>query len=134
MSAPERRIIVAPSEFLPLLRDCMLWKLTLTAQDMDLCASNAEAWREPLERFDRIRAVLDTTGWGERGEIDLDEHREALQEALALGLETERDLMAEGGEAAKDQRHDAYRQALEIETFMHAAGLEIPPPEGEHDA
>jgi hypothetical protein len=133
MSAPERRIVVASSEFLPLLRDCLLWKLTLTVQDMDLCASNAEAWCEPLERFDRIRAVLDTTGWCERGEIDLDEHREALQEALALGLETERSLMAEGGEAAKDQRHDAYRQALEIETFMHAAGLEIP-PEGGPDA
>jgi hypothetical protein len=134
MSAPERRIVVAPSEFLPLLRDCLLWKLTLTAQDMDLCASNAEAWREPLERFDRIRAALDATGWCEHSDIDLDAHRQELQEALALGLETERSLMAEGGEAAKDQRHDAYRQALEIERFMHEAGLEIPPPEGGSDA
>jgi hypothetical protein len=133
MSAPERRIVVASSEFLPLLRECLLWKLTLTAQDMDLCASNAESWREPLERFDRIRAVLDATGWCEHGDIDISEHRQALQEVLAAGLETERDLMAEGGDAAKNQRHDAYRQALEIERFMHAAGLEIPQA-GERDA
>jgi hypothetical protein len=50
-----------------------------------------ERYREPLERLDRVRALLDVVGWGETDppvevRVDLREHRWALMKALELAL------------------------------------------------
>ncbi len=129
------RIIVAPTDFLPLLQECVLGVMHDAAEEVEHARFDVEAYQQPLARLDRIRALLDVTNWGEHGDIDLSEHREALQDALSDRLATERDMQVRAGEAPKDDegRQRAYRYGLEIEAFMAEAGLEIPRA-GEQDA
>lgn len=128
-----RRTIAVPSEFLPLLLECLLSALRSAAQAIESCGLDPEAYREPLSEFDAIRATLDAIGWGATTERDVDAHREALQAALTARLETERAMLADarvsierehrGGE---DQVQAAYAYTLRVERFMRDAGLEIP--------
>jgi hypothetical protein len=50
-----------------------------------------ERYREPLDRFDQARALLDLVGWRETGaptevRVDLREHRRALLDALGVEM------------------------------------------------
>jgi hypothetical protein len=50
-----------------------------------------ERYREPLDRFDQARALLDLIGWRETGaptevRVDLCEHRRALLDALGVEM------------------------------------------------
>jgi len=81
-----------------------------------------------VARFDRTRALLDEIGWNERDheqdvEIDLDRHRQVIEEALSEALEGERSLMSEKGQGAAQQRSRARARAATVEEFMAAAGL-----------
>ncbi len=116
---------IIPAEFRPLLTECLLGVMQDAAADVEGCGFDAEAYPEPLERLDRIRAALDATGWGAGADIDLGAHRDALQDALSDRLETEHHLVSEQGQAAKKQRQRACRYALQIEAWAESVGLEV---------
>lgn len=119
------------AEFLPLLTESLLESLRYAAEAVVDAGLAAESYPEPLSEFDAVRAALDAIGWGAAGHIDVDAHRDVLQKALAIRLATERHLRqsaeaAPENDGAERQRQRAHRCALELETFMHAAGLTIP--------
>jgi|GEM_PF-1330617 len=121
------RIIVASIDFLPLLLESLLEWLRSSAEAVENCGFDVDAYPQALARLDRIRALLDATGWGEHGDIDLSEHSEALRDALADRLATERDMQAsakEDTDAKGGQRASEY--AGQIEAFMREAGLDVP--------
>ena len=64
-----------------------------------------DGYTEALAHFDAIRAALDSLGWGEHADLDLDAHRDVFQSALAERLSTERDMTADALDAiGKDTR------------------------------
>jgi hypothetical protein len=128
------RIIVASTRFVPLLQGCLLGEIREAAEDLALCEFDLDAYPPALARFDRIRALLDSTAWGEHGDIDLSEHSEALQDALSDRLGTER-AMRTSAERDKDEegRARASDNARQIEAFMRKASLTIPVA-GDNDA
>jgi hypothetical protein len=132
MNAEHR--IVASAEFVTLLAESLMGVLHSAAEAIEVAGFDPDAFTEPLARFDRIRAALDATGWGDHGDVDLDTHGEALQDALADRLDTERHMRATA-ERDKDEqeRQRARANVLQIETFMREAGLGIPEA-GEPDA
>jgi len=133
----ETRVITTiPADFRPLLLECLLEALRDAAEAIEQCGLHAESYPEPLEHFDSIRAALDAIGWGVNAEIDVDVHRDALQQALSGRLTTERHMQATAEAAPagdEDGRQRAYRYVLEIETWATSAGLVIPEA-GERDA
>lgn len=135
----EHRVTV-PADFVGLLVEALLSELILAAQHVEDAGLDPASYPRPLARFDAIRALLDAIGWGEHDitEIDLDDHQDVLARALAARLAMERDCIidAEGSptaRGAREQREHAHGYALQIERFMHDAGLEIPEA-GERDA
>jgi hypothetical protein len=115
------------------LREALYSELGNVAEELDEIVVASERarddWSGPVARFDRARAVLDEIGWNERDhehdvEIDLDRHREVIEEALSAELERERCLMSEQGESAANQRSEARARAATVEAFMTAAGLD----------
>ncbi|MGA2455579.1 MAG: hypothetical protein ABSG93_18895 [Solirubrobacteraceae bacterium] len=121
------RIIVAPTELLPLLQECLLECVHSAAEGVEQCGFDVEAYPDALARLDLIRALLDATGWGEHGDIDLSVHREALQDALSERLATERDMQASAEQdASEGGRQRASEYIGQLVTFMQEAGLVIP--------
>jgi hypothetical protein len=121
------RIIVAPTRFVPLLQDCLLGAIREAAEDLALCEFDLDAYPPALARFDRIRALLDSTEWGEHGDIDLHEHSDALRDALTERLRTERAMQATAErDQGEQERRRASENARQIEAFMREAGLTIP--------
>lgn len=137
---PDDRRVTVPEEFTGLLVESLLSELRVAAQHVEDAGLDPASYPRPLADFDAIRALLDTLGWGEREtpEVDLDDHEDVLQRALADRLATERDCIADAdrdaaAQGAREQRDRAHGYALRIERFMHDAGLEIPEA-GERDA
>jgi hypothetical protein len=118
-----------PADFGELLLEALLEGLRSAAEDVERCGLDAEAYPEPLEQFDRIRAALDAINWGAGGDIDIENHRLALQQALSDRLRTERHMRA-SAEADADERgrQRAHGYARQIEAFMTEAGLGIVEP------
>jgi hypothetical protein len=128
------RIIVASTRFVPLLQGCLLGEIREAAEDLALCEFDLDDYPPALARFDRIRALLDSTDWGEHGDIDLREHSDALQDALAERLRTERAMQAAAErDKGERERSRASENARQIEAFMREAGLTIPAA-GDDDA
>jgi hypothetical protein len=132
------QVIVAPTQFVPVLLECLLGVMRDAAEGVEHCQYDLDAYPQALARFDRIRALLDATGWGEHRDIDLSEHSEALQDALSDRLATERGFLADAdamreNTGAAAQRERASEYASQIEAFMREAGLTIPEA-GEQDA
>jgi hypothetical protein len=135
LDGEHERYVTVPDDFDALLVETLIGDLQTAAQNVE---GGPDA--DSLERFDSIRELLDAIGWGESGRIDLDLYGYALARALADRLDLERHMAADAAESvekghknAEQARDHAYRYALQIETFMHDAGLTIPPA-GEQDA
>ncbi|MGP0101916.1 MAG: hypothetical protein ACLPUT_09920 [Solirubrobacteraceae bacterium] len=129
----EHRITV-PDDCAGVLLESLLEALREAAQAFDDCRGPDPAFYcERAVRFERIRAALDALGWGEHdtAEIDVDDHRQVLQLALAERLATERESIADAdrdatARGAREQRERACSYALAIERFMRDAGLHVP--------
>ena len=113
-------------ELLETLVQSLLYSLMTIAVEFDVLDMEPGPYRVQVDRFEAIRAVLDAIEWGARGEIDVEAHRDVLQQVLADRLIAEHSLMQEQSDTAKDQREHSYACALTIESFMHENGLEIP--------
>ncbi len=121
-----------PASAVVQLREALYSELGNVSQELDeivvMAGRAQDDWTEPVARFDRARALLDEIGWNERDperdvEIDLDRHREVIEEALSDALDRERFLMSEQGQGAAQQRSRARARAATVEAFMAAAGL-----------
>ncbi|HUB74015.1 MAG TPA: hypothetical protein VL979_08270 [Solirubrobacteraceae bacterium] len=113
-------------EFRPLLFGALIEALRHAAEAVVRCGTDPADYPAALADFDRTRATLDAAGWGASSTIDIDPHRDVLQEALSARLGIERYLEAETGDHAEGQRQRAHKRVVEIERFMHDAGLVIP--------
>jgi ElaB/YqjD/DUF883 family membrane-anchored ribosome-binding protein len=118
----------------PRLREALYSQLCKVAEELDEIVSSTgralDDWSVPVARFDRTRAALDVLGWNERSpehdmEIDLDEHRQVIVDALCDELDTEHYLMSEKGPAAKRQRQKARARARTIEAWAESVGLKL---------
>jgi len=123
-----------PVAAVPRLREALHSQLGNVAEELSEIVVSPERalddWSEPVERFDGVRAVLDVIGWNDRTrecdtEIDLDQHREVIVEALRDELDLEHYLMSEKGRAAKRQRQKARARARTIEAWAESAGLKL---------
>jgi hypothetical protein len=124
-----RRLPVA-AEFRPLLTEALLEGLRYSAEAVIAAGLDPASFADSLSEFDAVRGALDAAGWGTAEHVDVDAHRDVLQKTLTLRLETERHLRQSAedtpaADGAERQRQRAHRCALEIETFMHRAGLMI---------
>jgi hypothetical protein len=133
----ERRITI-PDDFIDLLIEALLSDFRDAAQSVENAGLDPDAYPDPLEHFDSIRALLNALSWGEHTDIDLDAHHGVLQTTLTERLEMERGFMADAStsrtaEGAKRQYDHAHGYALQLEAFMRRAELEIPEA-GEQDA
>ena len=99
-----------PAAAVPRLREALYRQIGTTAEEIDqiiLWAGRAhDDWSALVARFDRARVVLDVIGWNDRTrerdtEIDLDQHREVIVEALRDELDAERYLMSDKGAAQR---------------------------------
>jgi hypothetical protein len=87
-------------------------------------------WSAPVARFDRTRALLDAIGWNERDpepdlEVELEQHRQAMEESLSAQLDSELYLASQSGPAAGKQRRRAGAYAATIQAFAEGAGLDL---------
>ncbi len=110
--------LVVPAEMVPYLRQGLHFKLGNAADAISevvvqLDSERGAGWyREPLERFDRLRVLLDHIGWEETDSpvevhLDLREHRHAVLEALCVQV-----LVSE----------DELRESARVEAERTAAG------------
>jgi hypothetical protein len=123
-----------PADAVLRLREALYGQIGDVAEDLATATRQParearEEWTEPVARFDRTRALLDEIGWNERdpersAEVDVDQHRQVIVEALSAQLESEHHLMSERGPAAAQQRHRARNYARTIEALMAAVGLD----------
>lgn len=100
-------MLVVPAEMVRYLRDGLLLELVDAATDVydagtDTRTMSKPGWyREPLAVFDRDRLLMDLIGWEDTDtqadvQIDLQEHREAVLEALWSRLHYSDDELREG--------------------------------------
>jgi hypothetical protein len=112
--------------------ECLLGVMRAAAEEVEQCEYDLDAYPPALARFDRIRALLDSTNWGEHTGIDVREHHDALCDALSDRLATERAMRASAEEDADEKgRQRASEYASQIEAFMREAGLTIPQASGQ---
>jgi hypothetical protein len=130
------RYVTVPEDFADVLFESLIGELRQAGAAIETAPD-----RDALEHFDSIRELLDAIGWGSGERIDLDLYGDALRQVLANRLSLERYMLADAAESvekghkgAEQARERAYAYALEIERFLHEAGLPIPPEGGESDA
>lgn len=89
--------ITVPAQLVGVLRDGLHSEIGNAAEAFAQAADQADreqhpdSYREPLERLDRTRALLDLIGWSTTDptvavRVDLREHREAVLGALDVAL------------------------------------------------
>ncbi len=89
--------LVIPPDMVSHLRDGLHASIGSAAEAISQVVAQAgrerhpERYREPLDRLDEARALLDLIGWRETGaptevRVDLREHRRALLDALGLEM------------------------------------------------
>jgi DNA-binding XRE family transcriptional regulator len=99
--------LVVPAEMVTYLRDGLLSEIVDAASHVQGAGTHTEKmskpgwYREPLAFFDRHRALMDLIGWEDTDTqadvyIDLQEHREAVLEALRSRLNYTNDELREG--------------------------------------
>ena len=92
-------LVTISAQALPPLRDGSVGALGNAAEALSEAVSTSprarrrEWWRAPLARLDGVRALLDELGWdgddpSVQLDVDLREHGQAVQEALAVALPT----------------------------------------------
>lgn len=122
--------IVIPPRIIGYARESLCSQLGLAAEDIgegihEWGHRHPERYAEPVERFDRIRRLLEFVGWADanpRQPITVTAPRDqmTLIDALMAQLAVERDMMEEdrGLRDAERQIKTARRRAREIEKFL----------------
>lgn len=133
MNVPLPHRVVASAELAPVILQALLEELRGAVESVERCGLDPDGYPEALAHFDAIRAALDSIGWGEHADLDLDAHRDVFQSALADRLRSERHTMADAldsiesdHKAAETQHQRAYRYSVQLEALMTEAGLTIP--------
>jgi hypothetical protein len=106
--------------------------------DMPDREQHPERYREPLEHFDAVRALLDLIGWGETDppvevSVDLREHRRALTDALQIALLAGNDDLEEAEaidaqrarRAEPPKREATTRRVLALREFVAAVEAQV---------
>jgi hypothetical protein len=125
-----------PAELRPIVFGALIEAFRGAVESVERYVLNPDSRREALARFDAIRAALDSIGWGEHADLDLDAHRDVFQSALAERLSAERAMLADALETEAGHKdagvasQRAYGYTMQLEAFMHEAGFTIP-QEGE---
>jgi hypothetical protein len=77
-----------------------------------------EEFQEPFQRFDKLRRLLDTIGWGNvKRQIDVREHRDSLTSALEDRLDVNRDCIKDSWTEPADRKR-LERETCWIEGFL----------------
>jgi hypothetical protein len=128
--------ITIPPRIIGYARESLCSQLCLAAEDIaegihEWTHRQPERYAEPVERFDRIRGVLEFVGWADTNPqqpiaITAPRDQVTLIEALTAQLATEQDMMKEdrGLRDAERQIKTAKRRARQIKKFLanaHAA-------------
>jgi len=141
------QILTVPAEMVGHLRNGLHSSIGDAVQeiahvvDMPGREQHPERYREPLEHFDAVRALLDLIGWGETDppvevSVDLHEHRRSLTGALQIALLAGNDDL-EGAEATDAQqarrgeppkREARTRRVLALREFVAAVGAQADDP------
>jgi hypothetical protein len=129
--------ITIPARIVRVLRESLHSQLGMAAEDIGQASHEAgrrcpHLYAEPVERFDRTRALLDLMGWKETegdgpATINLATHRLAVLIALEGQLRAERNMMEEDPtlKGGAKQIRSARRRAQEIELFLTVAGARL---------
>ncbi len=122
------QMLTVPAEVVVQLRGALLEELGRPATEIAYAGvlsdrfEHLERITDPLQRFDRHRALLDAIGWQQTAEtvdIDLSAHRWALLACLERLLAVERDLAkAPSHPEDTDQYWQAESNARAIERFL----------------
>lgn len=129
--------ITIPARIVRYLREALHSQLGAAAED--IAQANHEGGRlrpvlyvEPLERFDRTRALLDLIGWKEEPDegpaiVNLVGHRPALLVALQAQVETERNMTDDDPalKGAEKQIACARRRLVDLEQFLALASVSL---------
>ena len=122
--------IAIPPRIIGYARESLCSQLCLAAEDIaegihEWTHRHPERYAEPVERFDRIRGLLELIGWADTSpeqSITVTAPREqvTLIEALTAQLATEQDMMEEdrGLRDAERQIKKAKRRARQIKKFL----------------
>jgi hypothetical protein len=134
---PKMTTITIPARIVRVLRESLHSQLGMAAEDIGQASHDGgrrcpHLYAEPVERFDRTRALLDLVGWKETegdgpATINLATHRLAVLMALEGQMWVERNMMEEDPtlEGAAKQIRSARRRAQEIELFLTVAGATL---------
>jgi hypothetical protein len=129
--------ITIPARIVRVLRESLHSQLGVAAEDVAQAnheggRERPELYAEPVERFDRTRALLDLMGWKDvEGEgpaiVNFAVHRRTVLAALESQLQVERNAMEDDPKlkGAKEQIACAGRRAREIVLFLSVAGATV---------
>jgi hypothetical protein len=129
--------ITIPARIVRYLREGLHTRLGMAAEDIG--EANHEGGRlrpvlyaEPLERFDRTRALLDLIGWKDETDegptiVNLVSHRPVLLAALQAQVEAERDMADDDPalKGAEKQIACARRRVADLEQFLALASVSL---------
>ncbi len=140
--------LVVPAELVGNLRDGLHAALSFAAEEVTSVIfepeRSLEMYREPLARFDRVRALLDVIGWDREPDpaearFDLREHLHATLDALEKEIDVASDRVKEAAtvdaERAKrgepPKREETIRRVLALREFAatvraYVDSLEVP--------
>jgi hypothetical protein len=129
--------ITIPARIVRYLREALHSQLGVAAEDIGQVSHEGGSARpvlyaEPIERFDRTRALLDLIGWKQESDespaiVNLAGHRQALLTALQAQVETERNMVSDDPtlKGAEKQIVCARRRVADLEQFLALAGLSL---------
>jgi len=129
--------ITIPARIVRYLREALHSQLGMAAEDIGQANHEAGKLRpllyaEPLERFDRTRALLDLIGWKDETDerpaiVNLVGHRQTLLTALQAQVEMEREMVRDDPtlKGAEQQIACARRRVADIEQFLALAGATL---------
>jgi hypothetical protein len=131
--------ITIPARIVRYLREALHSRLGMAAEDVGQVSheggrAKPDLYAEPIERFDRARALLDLIGWKDEVDeapatINLAGHRQTLLDALRAQIATEHDMAGEDRslKGADEQIACARRREADIEQFL--ALVDVSPAE-----
>lgn len=119
-------ITLIPAEIAQVVRSAVLCELGTAASDIDRASLSFEKeqhpdrFQEPLERFDALRALVETIGWSNvTVPIEIDEHGQRLAHILKERIELDREHVNELHELAAE-RESIEEDIANIEDFLAA--------------
>lgn len=129
--------ITIPARIVRYMREALHSQLGMAAEDIGQASHEAGRtkpvlYAEPMERFDRFRALLDLIGWKDETDerpviVNLASHRQAFLIALQAQIETEREMTRDDPalRGAEKQIACARRRVADIGQFLPLAGATL---------